>query len=203
MLKFYIQLIFSLLLPDSFLVKLLLKKVMKRYKLTKLLLKTALTYVLCTNAAFEFKVGLSLPTQNRDSSYQDGIELEEKLKQSGFDADVFFAGDNSSKLQLKQVQRMVDENYNLIVISPINGKDYKKVLEDTHAKNITLVSYDKMLQNTKNVDYFVKVNNTDIGVLQAQFLIERLELQTLGAKRILSFLQATVVITVQKISGKA
>ena len=153
---------------------------MKRYKLTKLLLKTALTYVLCTNAAFAFKVGLSLPTQNSDSSYQDGIELEEKLKQSGFDADVFFAGDNSSKLQLKQVQRMVDENYNLIVISPINGKDYKKVLEDTHAKNITLVSYDKMLQNTKNVDYFVTVNNTDIGVLQAQFLIEKL---TLGAKK--------------------
>lgn len=75
---------------------------------------------------------------------------------------------------------MVDENYNLIVISPINGKDYKKVLEDTHAKNITLVSYDKMLQNTKNVDYFVKVNNTDIGVLQAQFLIEK---QSLGAKK--------------------
>jgi|GEM_PF-2296808 len=98
---------------------------------------------------------------------------------------------------------MVDENYNLIVISPINGKDYKKVLEEAHAKNITVVSYDKMLQNTKNVDYFVTVNNTDIGVLQAQFLIEKLELQTLGAKRILSFLQATVVITVQKISGKA
>ena len=59
--KFYIQLIFSLLLPDSFLVKLLLKgKVMKRYKLTKFLLKTALTYVLCTNAAFAFKVGLLL-----------------------------------------------------------------------------------------------------------------------------------------------
>lgn len=64
MLKFYIQLIFSLLLPDSFLVKLLLKKVMKRYKLTKLLLKTALTYVLCTNAVFAFKVGVSLSTQN-------------------------------------------------------------------------------------------------------------------------------------------
>lgn len=78
---------------------------------------------------------------------------------------------------------MVDENYNLIVISPINGKDYKKVLEEAHAKNITVVSYDKMLQNTKNVDYFVTVNNTNIGVLQAQFLIERLELQTLGAKK--------------------
>ncbi|NLK84816.1 MAG: hypothetical protein GX278_02490 [Aeromonadales bacterium] len=64
---------------------------MKRYKLTKLLLKTALTYVLCTNAAFAFKVGLSLSTQNSDTSYQDGIELEEKLKQSGSDADVFFA----------------------------------------------------------------------------------------------------------------
>lgn len=68
-----------------------------------------------------------MPTQNETRWYNDGFVLEQKMKNAGFQAELFFAGDADVALQQRQITRVINEGCNALVIGSIDGCSYRGV----------------------------------------------------------------------------
>lgn len=142
-------------------------------KLQKVIISTmSLLFTLQTQA---YTVGVAMPTQNEDRWYHEGFELEQQLKSKGFNVELFFGGDADIDLQNRQIKRLADSNVDALVIGSIDGNALTESLKDAKAKNIPVISYDRLITNTDAVSYYVSFDNQQVGKIQGQYLIDKLQ----------------------------
>lgn len=84
------------------------------------------------------------------------------------DADVIVqnAG-NSVEEQKRQLMYLLDRNVDVIVILPKDASSLKEEIEKIRARNIPVISYDRLIRDTK-VDLYISVDSTKVGNLMAQ-----------------------------------
>lgn len=142
-------------------------------KLQKVIISTmSLFFTLQTQA---YTVGVAMPTQNEDRWYHEGFELEQQLKSKGFNVELFFGGDADIDLQNRQIKRLADSNVDALLIGSIDGNALSESLKDAKAKSIPVISYDRLITGTDAVTYCVSFDNQQVGKLQGQYLIDKLQ----------------------------
>lgn len=82
-----------------------------------------------STVANAFTVGVAFPTQNDTRWYTEGFMLNNKLKAAGFNTELFFAGDLDNGLQLKQLTRMINSNFDVLVIASIRWFLFSRYLK--------------------------------------------------------------------------
>ncbi len=122
------------------------------------------------------KVGVSMPTQSLQRWNQDGANLKEQLEAEGYEVDVQFAGDDVAT-QVSQVENMISSGCNVLVIAAIDGSSFTTVLEGAKAQGITVIAYDRLLMDTEDVSYYASFDNWKVGVQQAQYLVDKLDVE--------------------------
>lgn len=127
------------------------------------------------NTSYAYKVGLLMPTQNEPRWYNDGFVLVQKMKNAGFQTELFFGGDADVALQQRQITRLISEGYNALIIGSIDGAALTEVLKDAKKKNVKVISYDRLITGTDAVSYYATFDNAKVGELQGRFLIGRLK----------------------------
>ncbi len=143
-------------------------------KLIKYIAVLSISFVL--QSAYAIKIGITLPTQNISRWYFDGKEMEAFLIKNGHDVQLYYGGDGDVELQKNQIERMISDGCQMIVVAPIDSKAFIKELEKAHKAGITVVSYDLMLTESENVDYFITFDSERIGAEQAFYLLDALEI---------------------------
>ncbi|GAA3603918.1 sugar ABC transporter substrate-binding protein [Kineosporia mesophila] len=123
------------------------------------------------------KIGISLPNETSDRWAGDGGAMATQFKAMGYTVDVKYGADDAAK-QVKQVQAMVDEDVDLLVITAIDGSSMTDVLAKAAAKNIKIIAYDRLLTKTPNIDYQATFDNTRVGVMQANLIVDKLGLKS-------------------------
>ncbi len=127
-------------------------------------------------AAKSQKIGILMPSQNQARWYHDGKNLKLYLKNAGFDVELFHGGDDDINLQLKQVKRLLDEDYGLMIIAPIDGTKFTEALKPVKQKGIPVISYDRLLMNTDAVSYYITFDNLKVGRMQGLYIVDKLNL---------------------------
>jgi putative multiple sugar transport system substrate-binding protein len=125
-------------------------------------------------------IGISMPTKTSTRWLADGKNMVEQFTAMGYKVNLQYANDDA-KNQLAQVKSMVDEGDKLLVITAVDGSGMTDVLAAAAKKNIPVIAYDRLLTKTKDVGYQATFDNTRVGVMQGQLLLDRLGLST-GAK---------------------
>lgn len=84
------------------------------------------------------------------------------------DADVIVqnAG-NSVEEQKRQLMYLLDRNVDVIVILPKDAESLKEEIEKIRAKGIPVISYDRLIRDTK-VDLYISVDSTKVGYYMGQ-----------------------------------
>ena len=142
-------------------------------KFQKVIISTlSLFFTLQTQA---YTVGVVMPTQNEDRWYHEGFELEQQLKSKGFNVELFYGGDSDITLQNRQIKRLADSNVDALVIGSIDGNALTESLKDAKRKNIPVISYDRLITGTDAVTYYVSFDNQQVGKIQGQYLIDKLQ----------------------------
>ena len=100
------------------------------------------------------------------------------LKEAGYTADLQYADDDIPN-QLAQVENLVTKGAKVLVIAAIDGTTLSDVLQKAADKGVKVISYDRLITKTKNVDYYATFNNFEVGVLQAGTLVDALKLKAL------------------------
>ena len=122
------------------------------------------------------KIGVSMPTKSLQRWNQDGANMKSMLEKAGYEVDLQYAGDNDIPTQVSQLENMVSGNCKVLVVAAIDGGALSMVLDDAKNSGVQVVSYDRLIMNSDAVSYYATFDNFKVGVLQGEYIRDRLQL---------------------------
>jgi putative multiple sugar transport system substrate-binding protein len=128
------------------------------------------------NAQDKGLVGVAMPTKSSTRWIADGNSMVAALAAKGYKADLQYAEDDIPN-QLAQIENMITKGAKVLVIAAIDGTTLTNALQKAADKGIKVISYDRLIVGSKNVDYYATFDNFQVGVLQAQTLEKGLGLK--------------------------
>ncbi|ADB73043.1 multiple monosaccharide ABC transporter substrate-binding protein [Geodermatophilus obscurus] len=127
-------------------------------------------------AAEDLAIGVSMPTQTSERWIADGNNVKEQLEGEGYTVDLQYANDDIPT-QSQQIDQMITEGADILVVAAIDGTALSGQLENAAANNIPVVSYDRLIRDTENVDFYVTFDNFAVGQAQGNALLQGLGLR--------------------------
>lgn len=120
-------------------------------------------------------IGVALPDKTSENWVLAGELFTEKLSDAGYKADVQYApASNTVAEQQNQIQAMVTGGAKVIIIGAKDGKQLATQVEAAHDAGAYVIAYDRLIENTEAVDYYVAFDNFKVGQLQGQALLDGL-----------------------------
>ena len=150
---------------------------MKRLFLKTLVVAMALPLASLVHAQSKGLVAVSMPTKSSARWIADGDNMVKSLKEKGSSTDLQYADDDIPN-QLAQIENMVTKQPKVLVIAAIDGSTLSDVLKKAHDAGVKVIAYDRLIKGTANVDYYATFDNFQVGVLQAQSIVDKLGLKS-------------------------
>jgi putative multiple sugar transport system substrate-binding protein len=121
-------------------------------------------------------IGIAMPTQSSPRWITDGKSIVKDLQANGYKANLVYGG-NSPATQVSQIENLITQGVSALIIAAIDNKSLNKVLQQAADAHIPVISYDRLILGTKNVDYYASFDNEQVGRLQARYIIDKLGLE--------------------------
>lgn len=128
----------------------------------------------CAYAAGEL-IGITLPNKTEARWVMDGNNIVKNLKAKGYKTDLQYSTYDVAT-QIAQIENMITSGAKVLIVSPVDAVTLSNVLQKAKLKGIKIISYDRLIMKTANVDYYATFDNYQIGVLQATSIIKKLGL---------------------------
>ena len=123
-------------------------------------------------------IGVAMPTKSSERWIADGDALKKTLEDQGFTVDLQYAEDDIPT-QVSQVENMITKGAKALIIAAIDGTTLTSVLETAAAGEIPVISYDRLIVDSPNVDYYATFDNFLVGQQQAWTVLNGLGLTEL------------------------
>jgi putative multiple sugar transport system substrate-binding protein len=136
----------------------------------------AFSVVTAAHAQDKGTVGVSMPTKSSARWIDDGNNMVKSLTDKGYKVDLQYAEDDIPN-QLAQIENMITKGVKVLVIAAIDGTTLSDALQQAADKGIKVIAYDRLIRNSKNVDYYATFDNFQVGVLQASYIEKALGLK--------------------------
>lgn len=120
-------------------------------------------------------IGIAMPTKSLERWNNDGAHLDELLKKAGYTTTLQFA-DNKVDQQITQLQNMINQKPKVLVVASIDGTALGPVLATAAQQKIKVIAYDRLINQTPNVDYYATFDNYQVGKMQGEFIVKQLGL---------------------------
>jgi putative multiple sugar transport system substrate-binding protein len=121
-------------------------------------------------------IGVSMPTKSSARWIADGDNMVKALTAKGYKVDLQYA-DNDIPNQLAQIENMITKKAKVLVIAAIDGTTLSGALQKAADSGIKVISYDRLIRGSGNVDYYATFDNFQVGVQQAQSIEKALGLK--------------------------
>lgn len=123
-------------------------------------------------------IGVAMPTKSSERWIQDGDSVKEQLEEQGFTVDLQYAEDDIPT-QVSQVENMITKGAEALIIAAIDGTTLSEVLQTAADSDIPVISYDRLIRDSENVDYYASFDNFVVGQQQAWSVLNGLGLTEL------------------------
>jgi putative multiple sugar transport system substrate-binding protein len=120
-------------------------------------------------------IGIAMPTKSSERWVADGQNMVDQFKALGYETDLQY-GDDVVQNQVSQIENMITKGVKLLVIAPIDGSSLTSTLQHAADMKIPVISYDRLIRGTPNVDYYATFDNFKVGVLQGTYIVDKLGL---------------------------
>ena len=125
-------------------------------------------------------VGISMPTKSLERWNRDGSYLKSQFEAAGYQVELTYS-DNDAVQQNNDIANMIADGVKVLIITAIDSDSLSQTLADAEAAGIQVIAYDRLINNAK-LAYYVSFDNYTVGVLQAQYVIDALDLENAGDK---------------------
>jgi len=116
-------------------------------------------------------VGIVLPTKSEPRWIQDQGRFQDALKAAGYNVQVLFS-EGSSATEKTNVESLLTQGIKVLILCPQDSKAAAAAVEEAQAAGVKVISYDRLITNTKAVDYYVTFDSIAVGAQQAQYLVD-------------------------------
>ncbi|MGY1845696.1 multiple monosaccharide ABC transporter substrate-binding protein [Modestobacter sp. SYSU DS0875] len=120
--------------------------------------------------AEDLTIGVSMPTQTSERWIADGNNVEEQLEDAGYDVNLLYANDDIPT-QMQQIDQMITEGADALIVAAIDGTALSSQMDAAAAAGIPVISYDRLIRDTENIDFYVSFDNYKVGVAQGTALL--------------------------------
>lgn len=121
-------------------------------------------------------IGISMPTKSSARWIADGDNMVKVFTEKGYGTDLQYAEDDIPN-QLAQIENMVTKGVKVLVIAAIDGTTLSAILQQAHDSGIKVIAYDRLIRDSANVDYYATFDNFQVGVIQAESIVDGLGLK--------------------------
>ncbi len=115
-------------------------------------------------------IGVAMPTQTSSRWIADGDAVKSGLEDLGYEVDLQYANDDIPTQQ-QQIDAMISKGATALIIAAIDGTTLSGQLQSAADKGIPVISYDRLIRDSENVDFYVSFDNFQVGVQQATSLL--------------------------------
>jgi len=115
-------------------------------------------------------IGVTMPTSSSQRWIQDGDNVKKQLEAAGYKVDLQYA-ENDIPTQINQVDNQITNGAKVLIIASIDGTALTSQLQNAADNGIKVISYDRLIRNSPNVDYYATFDNEQVGVDQANSLL--------------------------------
>jgi len=121
-------------------------------------------------------IGIAMPETHVARWVTDGEALKANAEAMGYKAEVAF-GDADQTKQNKQIEDFITKGVDLIIVASINT-GVNTVLAEAAKEGIEIISYDRLLMDSADFNYYITFNLKKVGELQANAIVDALSLKT-------------------------
>ena len=115
-------------------------------------------------------IGVSMPTQSSTRWISDGENIKAQMEAAGFEVDLQYAEDDIPT-QVNQLEAMLTKGAKALIIAAIDGTQLTDVLQAARDAGVPVISYDRLIRDSANVDYYATFDNFQVGVQQATSML--------------------------------
>ncbi|WSP77494.1 sugar ABC transporter substrate-binding protein [Streptomyces sp. NBC_01236] len=126
-------------------------------------------------------IGISMPTKSSERWINDGKNVVKNLESKGYKTKLAYGEDDPDQ-QVSQIENMITQGVKGLIIAAIDNKSMNNVLQQAADAHIPVISYDRLILGSKNVDYYASFDNSKVGELQGNYILQKLGLAD-GSKK--------------------
>jgi D-xylose transport system substrate-binding protein len=128
------------------------------------------------------KIAILLPeTKTARYESQDLPNFKAKLTALGFDVGnnlIYSNANQDASAQQQQAEAALTNGAKVLVLDPVDSAAAAAIADAAKAKGVSVISYDRLITGTANVDYYLSFDNEQVGKLQGQSLLTALNGKT-------------------------
>ncbi|MER6155631.1 multiple monosaccharide ABC transporter substrate-binding protein [Streptomyces sp. NPDC001868] len=121
-------------------------------------------------------IGIAMPTKSSERWISDGNNVVKDLKAKGYKTQLVY-GEDQPETQVSQIENLIAQGVKALIIAAIDNKSLDNVLQQAKDANIPVISYDRLILGSENVDYYASFDNSKVGELQANYIVDKLGLK--------------------------
>jgi putative multiple sugar transport system substrate-binding protein len=118
-------------------------------------------------------IGVAMPTKTSERWIDDGNNVKAKLEKLGYKVDLQYANDQVPQQQ-QQIDAMLNKGAKALIIASIDGTALTQQLQAAADDGVKVIAYDRLINGSPNVDYYVTFDNEKVGVQQGTSLLQGL-----------------------------
>jgi D-xylose transport system substrate-binding protein len=153
---------------------------MKLVKLVPAFMVLGMVLMACggssTGATAGKKIALLLP-ESKTARYEskDRPLFEAKIKALCSNCTIIYSNANQdAPTQQTQAEAALTNGANVLVLDPVDGAAASAIVAKAKAANVPVVSYDRLILNTPDLNYYLSFDNAAVGALQGNALLTAL-----------------------------
>ncbi|MBM7438784.1 multiple monosaccharide ABC transporter substrate-binding protein [Streptomyces sp. HB132] len=121
-------------------------------------------------------IGVAMPTKSSERWISDGANVVKELKSKGYKTKLVYGEDDPDQ-QVSQIENMITQGVDALIVAAIDNKSLNNVLQQAKEAEIPVISYDRLILGTENVDYYASFDNEKVGELQGSYIVDKLGLE--------------------------
>ncbi|MGW2722055.1 multiple monosaccharide ABC transporter substrate-binding protein [Streptomyces sp. NPDC001492] len=122
-------------------------------------------------------IGIAMPTKSSERWIADGKNVVKDLQAKGYKTKLVYGEDDPAN-QVSQIENLITQGVKGLIIAAIDNKSLNSVLQQAADAKIPVISYDRLILGTKNVDYYASFDNEKVGRLQGTYIVHKLGLDS-------------------------
>ena len=124
------------------------------------------------------KIALLLPETKTARYEADDLPMfKAELTKLGYDVAnnlIYSNANQDASAQQSQAEAALTNGAKVLVLDPVDSAAAAAIADAAAAKNVPVVSYDRLITGSKNVNYYISFDNVQVGKLQATALMTAL-----------------------------
>ena len=123
------------------------------------------------------KIALLLP-ESKTTRYEahDHPEFEDAVKANCSDCDIIYSNANQdASQQQSQMEAALTDGADVVVLDPVDSTSAASMVQLAQQQNVPVVSYDRLILDTKDIAAYVSFDNVRVGKLQGDTLSTKLK----------------------------